>query len=160
MLIQFLTAPNMVGAYDAGGGTYVLQFADGTERAATAEEIAAAQVLEDAYAAEQADKPAARAEIKPLIQTMQAIIDAQQAVIDSMQLIIDAQPDAITTMDAIIAGVDASSNAQLRTMVKDIARELKDKAQEVRNIARDGKSHAQEVKDIARAIKRTIRVVT
>lgn len=43
-----------VGAYDAGGGSYGVQFGNGTERPATAPEITAAQALVDQDAADEA----------------------------------------------------------------------------------------------------------
>lgn len=83
-------------------------------------------------ALDHAEKPSAQSELKAQIADLQATIDA--AV------------QALADMDVIIAGVDASNNAQLRSMVKDMARAMKDRV--------------RGVKDLARAAKRTIRVVT
>ncbi len=68
------------------------------------------------------------------------------AQVPQMQAVIDAATQALADMDVIIAGVDASSNAQLRTMVKDMARAMK--------------GRVRDIKDLAQASKRTIRVVT
>lgn len=68
------------------------------------------------------------------------------ARVPQMQAVIDAAVQALADMDVIIAGVDASSNAQLRTMVKDMARAMK--------------GRVRDIKDLAQASKRTIRVVT
>jgi predicted NBD/HSP70 family sugar kinase len=81
--------------------------------------------------ADQIEKPTAQQELKDQVA--------------SLQLVIDAAVQALADMDVIIAGVDATNNAQLRTMVKDMARSLKDRIRDVR--------------DLAQASKRTIRVV-
>ena len=85
-----------------------------------------------ATALDQAEKPQARTDLKAQLVDLQAIIDAAT--------------QALADMDVIIAGVDASTNAQLRTMVKDLARATKDRIRDVKNLAQ--------------ASKRTIRVVT
>lgn len=82
--------------------------------------------------ADHVEKPTAQTELKAQIADLQALIDA------------DTQ--ALADMDVIIAGVDASNNAQLRSMVKDLARAMKDRV--------------RGVKGLAKAAKRTIRVVT
>ena len=83
-------------------------------------------------ALDQVEKPTAQSELKAQIADMQALIDAAT--------------QALADMDVVIAGVDASNNAQLRGMVKDLARAMKDRV--------------RGVKDLAQAAKRTIRVVT
>lgn len=85
-----------------------------------------------ATALDHAEKPSAQSELKTQIANLQALIDAAT--------------QALADMDVIIAGVDASNNAQLRSMVKDLARAMKDRV--------------RGVKDLAQAAKRTIRVVT
>ena len=85
-----------------------------------------------ATALDQTEKPTAQAELK--------------AQIAGLQSVIDAATQALADMDIIVAGVDASTNAQLRNMVKDLARAMKDRV--------------RDIKDLAQAAKRTIRVVT
>jgi len=75
--------------------------------------------------------------------TAQEQLNAQIA---QMQAVIDAATQALADMDVIIAGVDASTNAQLRGMVKGMARAMK--------------AQIRDIKDLAQASKRTIRVVT
>jgi len=79
------------------------------------------------------------------VETPQAKNDLTTQV-PQMQAVIDAATQALADMNVIIAGVDASSNTQLRTMVKDMARAMKDRV--------------RDIKDLAQASKRTIRVVT
>lgn len=111
-------------------------------------------------ALDRTEKPAAQADLRALLDVMQAVIDAQEASIAAVQPIIDGATQALADMDTIIAGVDASTNAQLRSMTKDLARASKARVQDGRTLAREAKAKAQEAKDIARAIKRTVRVVT
>jgi len=83
-------------------------------------------------ALDHAEKPTAQSELKAQIADLRAIIDAAT--------------QALADMDVIVAGVDASNNAQLRGMVKDLARAMKDRV--------------RGVKDLSQAAKRAIRVVT
>ena len=82
--------------------------------------------------ADHVEKPTAQTELKVQIADLQALIDAAT--------------QALADMDVIIAGVDASNNAQLRSMVKDLGRARKDRA--------------RGAKGLAQAAKRMIRVVT
>jgi hypothetical protein len=88
-----------------------------------------------AFAAQRAldlvEIPEAKAELKALIQTMQALIDSSNV--------------AQAAMDVIITGYDAANANQRAGMVKDLARSIKQRV--------------GDINDIARTIKRIIRVV-
>lgn len=71
---------------------------------------------------------------------------ALQMQAEQLQAVIDASAKALADMDVIIAGADASTNAQLRGMVKDMARAMK--------------AQIRDTRDVAQASKRIIRAVT
>lgn len=83
-------------------------------------------------ALDRVEKPTAQEQLKTQIAQMQAVIAAVT--------------QALADMDVIIAGVDASTNAQLRGMVKDMARAMK--------------ARVRDIRDLAQASKRIIRVIT
>lgn len=104
--------------------------------------------------------PVAKADAASLLDTMQAIIDAQTAVLDAVQPILDASAQALADMDVIITGYDTATAAQQRGMIKDLARAHKDRIRDIKICAQQIKGHVSKIKDMARGIKRTIRLVT
>ncbi len=108
------------------------------------------QAIIDAYdplEPNEAAKLAARAAASAVsvVEKQTAHLDLQIQVAQ-LQAVINGSAKALADMDVIIAGVDASTNAQLRVMVKDMARAMK--------------AQIRDIKDLARASKRIIRVVT
>lgn len=113
-----------------------------------------------ATAADEAEIPAAKTDAASLLDTMQAVIDAQDAVIAAMQPILDASTQAIADMQAIIDAGPLASLVQAQAAIKDLARAHKDRIRDTKACAQQIKGHVSEVRDMARCIKRTIRLVT
>lgn len=101
-MLIYLTklVPNCIGAGGKGNGVYRLDFADGTFREATLQEIAAAELAETIEAAERKtaeDQQAA------------GIVEAKRAY---------------ARMQQIIDNADTATIAQLRAAIKEMARDI------------------------------------